>query len=318
LIEPSGPNPMDGLSISERYYYLQGAPLLSARFPELLPQIAAGLVGEGSECFRFDDQFSRDHDWGPAFCLWLEEKDFREFGPKLRKALSKLPGEWEGLSVRSEAMALGDRVGVMPIGQFYRKFTGWNHLPTLPQEWLQIPEQALAACTNGQIFCDPLGSFTRLRMGLLAHYPEPVRLRKLEARCTGMAQSGQYNLLRSFRRGDEVAARMAETEFIRHAISAAHLLARRYRPFYKWMHRSLLTLPGLGQVLHPLIKQLVRQQDLTVDARAEAVEVICSLLIHELRAQNLTQTRDGFLLAHAKDLRAQIDPSLQMLDPGLD
>jgi hypothetical protein len=309
---------MDGLSISERYFFLQGAPIISTHFQELLPRIAAGLVGEGSECFRFDDQFSRDHDWGPAFCLWLEEKDFRDFGPKLRMALSKLPTEWEGMSVRSEAMALGDRVGVLPIGRFYRKFLGWNQPPTLPQEWLQIPEQALAACTNGRVFCDPLGTFSHFRMVLLAYYPEPVRLRKLEARCTGMAQSGQYNLLRSLRRGDEVAARLAETEFIRHAISATHLLARRYRPFYKWMHRNLLTLPGMGQVLHPLIRQLASQQGMTVDARTEAVEEICSLLICELQVQNLTQTRDGFLLAHAQELRAQIDPSLQDLDPGLD
>jgi alpha-D-ribose 1-methylphosphonate 5-triphosphate synthase subunit PhnI len=48
------------------------------------------------------------------------------------------------------------------------------------------------------------------------------------------------------------------------------------------------------------------------------VEAICGLLIQELRAQNLTATDEGFLLAHAQELQTQFDPSLHDLDPGLD
>ncbi len=42
---------LSGLALSERYYREYCAPMLAHRFPELVRRIAAGLVGEGSECF---------------------------------------------------------------------------------------------------------------------------------------------------------------------------------------------------------------------------------------------------------------------------
>ena len=64
-------------------------------FPELFPRMAAGLAGEGSECFGFDDAFSRDHDWGPGFCLWLNRPDYLAFGPRVQELYDALSSEWE-------------------------------------------------------------------------------------------------------------------------------------------------------------------------------------------------------------------------------
>ncbi|HWQ08577.1 MAG TPA: DUF4037 domain-containing protein, partial [Holophaga sp.] len=256
-----------------------------------------------------------DHDWGPAFCLWLPDQELEAHGPRLREVLAGLPPMFEGLPVRVGDMLAGARVGLLGVGAFYRRFTSLERPPATLQEWLAIPEHALAACTNGTVFLDPMGAFSRFRKVLLGYYPEPVRLRKLEARCELAAQSGQYNLPRSLERGDAVAALLAEAEFVRQAAMAAHLLDRRYGPFYKWMHRSLLDLATPGPALHALLERIAGDRNPPAAVRIARVEEACGLLAGELRRQGLTATEDGFLLAHARELRQRVDPVLLGLDP---
>lgn len=57
---------MKGLELCRLYYEEVGAPELKARFPELMSRAAVGLSGQGSDCLGFDDEFSRDHDYGPG------------------------------------------------------------------------------------------------------------------------------------------------------------------------------------------------------------------------------------------------------------
>ena len=76
-------------------------------------------------------------------------------------------------------------------------------------------------CTNGEVFTDPAGEFTRIREALLGGYPEDLRRKKLASYLMSAAQSGQYNFLRSVRRGELVAAGHAETRYIADVISIA-------------------------------------------------------------------------------------------------
>ena len=110
-----------------------------------------------------------------------------------------------------------------------------------------MPEQFLAVSTNGAVFSDRLGAFTAFREALLGFYPEDVRLKKIAARCMGMAQAGQYNLLRSLKRGETATAMLAAARFSEQAISMTFLLNKRYMPFYKWAHRGVEQLPILGK-----------------------------------------------------------------------
>ena len=79
-----------GLELSRKYYEAYGKEML-AQFPQLEGQYAAGLVGRGSECFGFDDEISRDHDYGPSFCIWLQKEVYEQYGEKLTEAYEKLP-----------------------------------------------------------------------------------------------------------------------------------------------------------------------------------------------------------------------------------
>lgn len=298
---------MKGLELSRLYYEQIGRPAMEDRFPELLPQMVFGLAGEGSECFGFDDELSRDHDWGPGFCIWLDRPDYQEFGPRVQAAYHALPGAWADYPARRDTLEGRGRVGVLCIQDWYTRYTGAPEGPRTLEAWRRVPEAFLATAVNGAVFSDPLGRFTAVRRRLLEEFPEDLRLKRLANRTAVMAQAGQYNFPRCVRRGETVAAGLALAEFARAAMSLAYLLNRRYAPFYKWMHRGLRELPKLPR-LYDQLETLFQGGN----GAAELVEGICLTVAAELRRQNLSGSQDTFLRAHSAELTARIrDPELR-------
>lgn len=301
---------MNGLILARRYWEEVGRPIFERDCPEVLRRSAVGLVGEGSECFGYDDELSRDHDWGPGFCIWLTREDMAAFGERAKKVYETLPGEFMGFRrLRVSAMTAG-RVGVMEIGSFYGSFLCLNHLPETLDDWRMIPENGLSVATNGCVFKDSVGKFTEIRERLLAYYPEDVRLKKLAARCAMAAQAGQYNYLRCLRRGERVSAAMALAQFIDHVQAVVFLLNRAYRPYYKWSHRKLAELPVLGGEVARLLTELVQDGG----EKERLVEQLSALVIQELKQQGLTEGESDFLLPHAESIQKRIvDPGLRTL-----
>lgn len=316
---------MKGLELAQRYFEAYGREMIERIDPALLARVSVGLCGEGSQCFGFDDQISRDHDFAPGFCVWLSEEDFSRYGRALRDAYDGLPDDFCGFS-RKNVIA-GERMGVMTSGGFYKRFTGSPEGPRSNMDWLMTPEAHLACAVNGQLFHDQNPAFSRTRERLLAFYPEDVRRKKIAARAAIMAQAGQYNLLRLIKREDKVAASLALARFTEASVSLAHLLNRRYTPFYKWGFYSMRTLPKLGGAIAPLLSALVQLPALIGEKSAGALheeafqltEEICIHTSEELRAQMLSQTRDSFLQSHAGEIMEGIgDPQLRAMHPMTD
>jgi hypothetical protein len=298
-----------GLEIARTHWANVVAPAVAARLPSLLPRIAAGLVGEGSECFGFDDEVSRDHDFDPSPCLWLSASDFSEHGESLAALVASVPPPPRSSLLTPEGSR---RRGVHETGAFYRRFLGLPCAPRTLDDWRAMPEAGLAAATNGELFADPLGEVSAVRRDLLAFYPEDLRLAKLARRLGTAGQSGQYNLGRSQARGERVAAALELAEFVDAVLASAFLLARRYRPFSKWAHRALASLPFPGSRLHVLLDELVSA---TPSERArDLVEDVSSLLAGELRAQGLSDAEGSFLVDHAREVAVRVeDPLLRRL-----
>ena len=301
---------MTGQQLARQYYETLGRPALAARFPALVPRMAVGLAGEGSECFGFDDALSRDHDWGAGFCIWLEEDDFRQYGAQVQAVYDSLPAAEAGFLVRRQLGGYSaGRVGCLCTQHWYRRYTGFPAGPETSAQWRRVLEAYLATATNGTVFADPLGRFSAVREKLLAFYPEDVRLKKLAARAAAMAQAGQYNYPRCLKREDMVAAQLARAEFMRAGMSMAYLLNHRYAPFYKWMHRGLKGMPVLPRA-YEQFAQLAETPD---GAQAAGqMEGICLTVAAELRRQGLSTIRDSFLLPHAAEIMEHIaDPALR-------
>lgn len=314
---------MKGLELC-RQFYEACRPTLWADIPDIMQHAAVGLVGEGSDCFGCDDAASRDHDFGPAFCLWLPREVLNETSGEIRTridaALTRLPLHFGGFESRLTPERRRGRVGPLAVEDFYQFFTGIAQTPHSALAWLAIPEYQLAACTNGAVFEDNAGLFTARREALLPCYPTDVRLKKMAARCMVMAQAGQYNLPRSLERGDPLAAMLAMARFAEAALSLIFLCNKRYMPFYKWAGKQAAALPILGADVTRLLAELARPLAAnSLQAHNVAVmntiEALCAAVATHLRETGLSKEPDNWLWAHGPQIMRQVqDTDLRNMD----
>ena len=292
---------MQGLEIARAFWEQYGLPMLREQFPDLLPKLAAGLCGNGSECFGFDDELSRDHDFDPGFMLLLPDEDVidrkQEFA--LERAYAALPKEFMGVERPMMAPVGGSRRGVMRMADFFKEKTGSTSGNLTMEQWLAVPSYALAEAVNGQVFFDGSGELTRVREAL-AHYPEDVRRKKLAGNLLLAAQAGQYNYLRCLRHGETAAAQLAVIAFAQSVMEIVFLLNDAYQPFYKWQFRAIRALPKLPFAAE-LVEYLITTNNdghLAQD-KYEVIEDISADIIAELEAQGLTAADCVDLEKHA-------------------
>lgn len=321
---PTGTSPICGLKLARECWSAYGKPLIADKYPEYQGRIAAGLVGHGSECYGFDDDLSRDHDFGPRFCLWLTDEDYAAIGERLQADYEALPQSFMGYGPRestARAQGAGRRDGVFRIGDFFESITGYRQAPSTnnPHEWLMLDEATLAAATNGEVFADPLGKFLDTRQGFKT-MPEDVRLALISKRLGMMAQAGQYNVPRMLARGDGAAAWLSIGEFVQAAASLVFLLNNPitvgYLPYYKWRFAALRRLSSrmatrLADVCGQL-ETLLRLSSAAcyggagfgeggkgsapvAEKISQTIEHVCAEVVAELRREGLTGSDETFL-----------------------
>jgi len=300
---------MNGIELSRGYYENFGKPMLEEQFPELLPKIAVGFVGSGSEHYGFDDEVSRDHDFEPGFCIFLpgEEIVDRRTAFLLERAYAKLPKEYEGVRRQMLSPVGGNRSGVIRTAEFYEAAVGFGTGELSAEAWLRIPEYALAEATNGEVYWDGYGEFTRIRE-ILKAMPEDIRLKRLAGNLLLMAQSGQYNFMRCLKHGEREAAQLAACEYVQAALKVFFSLNKRYMPYYKWSFRALRELPG-GDIAAAELSEILSgeiQNDEEMERKYMIIESIAADVIDLLQEQQITEAICGDLEKHAYSVNDRI------------
>ncbi len=300
---------MKGIELSKAFYAQYGKPMLEEDFTDILPFLAVGLFGSGSECFGFDDAVSADHDFEPGFCIFLPGEDVvdRKRAFALERAYAKLPKEFMGYRRAMLSPVGGARHGVMRTAEFFEEKIGAADGVLTLSQWFAVPEQALAECTNGEIFFDNYGEVTRVREALCA-FPEEIRLKKLAGNLLIMAQAGQYNYTRCIKHGEQAAAQLAVFEFVKAAMRVIFLLNDRYEPYYKWSFRALRTLPKLSLEAEMFEYLLTTDNEGGMaEQKYDAIEGICADVIDELVEQGITKAICGDLEKHAYSVNDRIE-----------
>ena len=313
---------MKGLELAGKYYEAYGKTMIDEQFSDVADQVAVGLVGQGSECLGFDDEISMDHDYGPSFCIWLPRDTYIQYGTQMQAAYEALPQEFMGFSGRIVEDLGQGRVGVLCLEDFYIGILGRDTVPVTNQEWIDIAEENLATATNGKVFEDRLGKFSKIRNGLLQYYPKEVWIRRLVQSMAKAAQSGQYNYARAMKRGERITAEIALTEFIRESMKIVYLLNRKYAPYDKWMHRGmhdlavcseigdmlnlLYTIPNPAAAWEGVLPEEYVYNLNTNDGRVLIIEAVCNIIVQELNAMGLSDQQDNFLQNHLQAVLEKI------------
>lgn len=292
--------PGSGLAESYEFFEKEVYPILKNKYSELLPHLAAGLAGKGSECLGFDDQYSRDHDFECKVLIFVKAADYFIYIDQLTEAFSNLTS---------------GNVYVIPISDYYTKYTGCANGPETMEEWRAIPEDFLATAVSGAVYFDNLGVFTEIRERLLNYYPEDLRLKHIAYHCLKLAQSGQYNYPRALKRGEHVAAMLALQEMMTHSMAIIFAFNKTYMPFYKWQHRALKQLPILGEKIAKILQEIA--ESLVTDRmNEERIEEICKIIIARLHSEGISSLKDTFLLPHGYEVAKRIkNKELREEDP---
>lgn len=277
---------MKGIELSEKYYNAFGKQMIEQKFKEIQNDLAVGILGGGSECLGFDDDISTDHDFEPAFCIFVPDSIDDKTLFELEREYSKLPKEFLGYKKNEITAVGGNRHGVIRIGDFLLSKTGSRTAQLSLKDWFFVPEQALLEATSGKIFCDKNNVLSQKLEGL-SYFPEDVRLKKLAGNLLMMAQAGQYNYARCLKRGDTAAAQLTVIEFVKSAINVVFLLNKQYIPYYKWTFRALEKLSLLSGLKNNLEFLISSDNKENASQKLSLIEEICKEITLELASQNL-------------------------------
>ena len=223
---------MLGLELSRRFPFEAVRPILEREFPEV--EHAAALIGHGSEILGFDDERSRDHEWGPRVQLFMRDLDgadeiVRTMANVLPRSVAGFPTNFgptdeEGTVVLAELETgpINHRVETIVLADYLRAELGVDPLEGFTTtDWLATPTQRLLESTAGEVFIDPIGDLTRVRE-LLAWYPHDVWLHVMAGHWRRVAQLEHF-LGRTGSVGDELGSRVIAAWFVRDLMRLALL-----------------------------------------------------------------------------------------------
>jgi len=293
----------NGMTLSKEYYEEFGKKMIHEKFPEYEGKIAVGLIGEGSDCFGFDDEISTDHDFGPAFCMWVSDDTYEAIGEKLTEEYENLPSEYKGYKRTDTSYGAGRR-GVIRISDFYKKFLGTDVYEDI--NYSAIEDYSFAAVTNGEIFRDDEAIMSEMRAKLVTGYPDRIRMLKIAQEAAAFAQCAQYNYLRMLSREDEVTAQIMLSDGIKHMMKLYHHINRAYPPHDKWLYKSTVQIAqNLGDSeLIILIDRVMAQFVTKTDKRdvSGAVENLAEYVVKHMYTMRIISDINTYLDYHTEEL----------------
>ncbi|MBI2191345.1 MAG: DUF4037 domain-containing protein [Planctomycetes bacterium] len=243
---------MKGSDLSRQFFEQVILPLLEKAYPEVTAEMAAGVLGMGSDVSGLDDDLSRDHHWGPRCNLLLSDWLEARCGEIEAFLHQHAPRSFLGFEVYQNKLNRSG-VTVETLGHFFHDLLGQDQAPSDAAGWFRLTEADLFHVTGGQVFHDATGELERRRRAF-AYYPDPVWRKKMADWLVYLTAHGGYNMNRARQRGDGPSAAIYLGVTVKRTLEMGHLLNRAYAPYNKWLYRSFRRLPCLSSEIVPLLE----------------------------------------------------------------
>ena len=317
---------INGMELSRRFYEEFGKDMIKNEFSGYRDRITVGLVGRGSQCYGYDDELSADHDFGPDFCIFLDDDLFYSIGDELQKAYDNLPVEYMGYKRVTLLPPDGRRVGVIRTREFYSRILEVDegflaeYIATASQaNIINIPESVkdpdtscaenmagpdastdceviyrfFAAVKEEHLSACTNGEIFKEGLGdfirirkLLSYYPDIIWKRRIAEELHYSAQMGQYNYIRMLKRGEKVASEIALAGYMEHTMKLVYLINRKYAPYYKWLHHGMADLEKAAVIMD--IFNAVYDMPKGDERIRMTTEIVAAIIIEELDRIGMT------------------------------
>lgn len=273
-----------GLALSRAYFDEVVAPILTRRFPDL--PYSAGRLGSGSDVLGFDDDVSRDHDWGLRLSLFVAEDAVAEVDRELERLL---PDSFQDLPVRFVFTGQPEQrhyIEVASEHEFLISRIGFDpRAKPSAHDWLSVSGQAALEVVAGPIFVEKTGELTSMRRAL-EWYPDDVWRYVLA--CDWIRIEQELPLMgRAADVGDDLGSRIIAARLVHTIMHMAFMTERRWPPYAKWFGMSFRGLADVDEVGGAL-DDVLRATDIA--QRQAGVASALDLLLDRQNASLLTAT----------------------------
>lgn len=293
---------MKGLQLSEKFYFEIVKPLIEINFPNLINRFAGGLIGYGSDILEYDDELSRDHEWGPRCHIWLLDEDYIKYAQDIQNVLQEqIPLEYNGFytmfrySDTYMALVTSDKreesfphIAITTVKRHMHIQFGIekhdNEYMLTDTEWLCIPEQKLIELTKGKVFDDKIGDITQVREKF-KYYPEHIRRYKM-AYC--WEQIDDMNLISlDYKRGNLIGANVILNRIIENIVRLTYLYNSQYYAGYlKWFGYKFSELSVIASEIEQII--LETYKEIEIDVIIKNLSTIIDIILKEHNRQSIT------------------------------
>jgi hypothetical protein len=250
------PDFISGQELSRRFYEEEVQPVLDAAYPGL--PYSAGLLGRGSEVLGYDDQMSRDHNWGPRVLLFLGDDDHINHSHAVSESLrAALPPRFHNHATE---------YSISTLRSYFQRHLDIDIDGEIEaRDWLTFPEQRLRMITAGAVYHDQVG--LQAVRDRFAYYPYDVWLYLLVA--AWWRVHPEANLVgRTGFVGDELGSTLIGSQLIHDLMQLCFLMEKQYAPYSKWFATAFSRLDCATE-LSPTLWSAVRAE--TWPARESAL-----------------------------------------------